>query len=64
MMKNKNLKKALIKLNDFVEVQNSEDLVQLTQLSANAIKGGLKDFTCGDFNCAGSFTCKTNFSVG
>lgn len=62
-MKNKNLKKALSKLNEFQEMNQSEEIVELTALSANAIKGGLLGFTCGDFNCPGSFSCKTTFTV-
>lgn len=68
-MANKNLKNALSKLNQFEEM-HATDVVVLSPLSANAVKGGLKPskcegtFTCGGVFSCGSFTCSGTFTSG
>jgi hypothetical protein len=68
-MANKNLKNALSKLNQFDKMQ-SADVIVLSPLSANAVKGGAKGGTCtgtftcsGGFSCNGTFTCSGSFSA-
>jgi hypothetical protein len=50
---------------DEIKSLNPEKL-DVDALSADAldqVSGGLADFTCGDFNCPGTFTCSTSFKV-
>lgn len=68
-MSNKNLRNALTKFNQLEKMQTT-DVVILSSLSANIIRGGLRGTTCdgkftcgGTFSCTGGFTCTSTYST-